>query len=91
MNLGLREAQSDRAHPRKWDYKCHSSGGPIRTHLRSGFRVGGNGESPDSIVTLRGFETWPPLDPRSSNSPGCAGISPGFCPAMFYSIWMHYV
>lgn len=54
-------------------------GGPIRSQVRPGFWVGGSGLSPGSMVTCLGFGTLPPLDPRSTYSPGRAGVSPGFC------------
>ena len=50
----------------------------MRSHLRSGFWVGGKGLSPGSMVTLRGAGTLPPRGLRSMYSPGFAGISPGF-------------
>lgn len=53
--------------------------GPIRSHVRPGFCVGGNGLSPGSIVTWRGLGTSPPRGPRSICSPGLSGLSPGFC------------
>lgn len=54
-------------------------GGLTLSHVRSGFWVGGSGESPFSIVTWRGLSTCPPFGPRSMYSPDRLGFSPGFC------------
>jgi hypothetical protein len=56
----------------------HGLGGPIRSQLLPGFWVGGNLGSPGSIVTCLGFGMLPPRGPRSRNSPGRWGDSPGF-------------
>ena len=53
-------------------------GGTMRTQVRLGFCVGGNGLSPGSIVTWLGLGIFPPSGPRSSYSPGRSGRSPGF-------------
>ena len=54
-------------------------GGYVSSHFLPGSCVGGNGLSPGSILTLRGFFTLPPRGPTSRYSPGLLGFSPGFC------------
>jgi hypothetical protein len=54
-------------------------GGPTRSHVRPDSCVGGNGVSPDSMVTCLACATSPPRGPRSMYSPGLSGCSPGFC------------
>ena len=60
-------------------------GGPVYSHVCPGLCVGGNGFSPDGIVTVRGSRTPPPWGPRSLYSPALRGVCPGLCSLLIFS------